>query len=485
MSQSKWLLNNTFHDELSGFYSHQTPTSIQNPQLVILNESLAETLNIPPKDWYSEHLLDILSGKSIPKGGQPIAQKYSGHQFGNYNPELGDGRGILLGEIVTQTGNKYDLHLKGAGQTPYSRFGDGRAVLRSSIREFLASEALHSLGIPTTRALAIVTSTEPVQREKTEYATTLLRVCESHIRFGHFENFFYLGQQDKLKQLLDYCIKYHFPEAQDSASPALHFFQQVVHSTAEMVAKWQAFGFAHGVMNTDNMSILGLTFDFGPYGFLDDYDPGFICNHSDHYGRYAFDQQPGVALWNLNALGHSLSNFLNPEQLKSALSEYEPALIGAYATLMRQKLGLSEGKKSDQTLLASLFTWMEKEKADYTSFFRNLSTFDEKQSTQSFCDDYIYREELQAWLNTYIARLSQEDTKTENRHETMLKKNPKFILRNYLAQNVIESAEKGDYTPLKTLHKILQNPYDTQSKYEDMSNPPPEWGKHLEISCSS
>ncbi len=274
--------------------------------------------------------LSLLGGHAVLADQQPMAMVYAGHQFGGYSAQLGDGRGLLLGQLNSPEGI-LDVHLKGAGKTPYSRFGDGRAVLRSSIREYLVSETMHGLNIPTSRTLNITASNEPVMHETVETAAMVTRIAKTHIRFGHFEYFHYTDQLDSLKKLADHVIEQFLPEYHNDPQRYYHLLCYSVHKTALMIAQWQSVGFAHGVMNTDNMSIIGETLDYGPYGFLDDYEPGFICNHSDHTGRYAFDQQPSIGLWNLNALAHALSSLNDDAQIQTALSQYEPTLVENFA----------------------------------------------------------------------------------------------------------------------------------------------------------
>ncbi|MDP2226039.1 MAG: YdiU family protein, partial [Moraxellaceae bacterium] len=321
-------------------FSRLAPTGLARPHLVAFNSDAAALIDLDPAEAMRPEFARYFGGQQLLPGSAPLAMKYTGHQFGSYNPELGDGRGLLLGEVMNGRGEHIDLHLKGAGQTPYSRFGDGRAVLRSCIREYLGSEAMHGLGIPTTRALCIIGSDEPVQREKTETAAMLLRMADTHIRFGHFEWLFHSGQHELLKAFTDKVIAWHFPAITASATPYRDFFAEVSRRTASLMAKWQLAGFAHGVMNTDNFSITGTTFDYGPYGFLDAYAPGFICNHSDHSGRYAWNQQPSIGLWNLNALAHALSGLIARDDLVAILQDYEPQLVRVYAEGLRAKLGL-------------------------------------------------------------------------------------------------------------------------------------------------
>ncbi|MDU4095457.1 MAG: YdiU family protein, partial [Pantoea sp.] len=399
--------------------------------------------------------------------------------------QLGDGRGILLGEQQLADGRKFDWHLKGAGLTPYSRMGDGRAVLRSTVREFLASEALHHLGIPTSRALTIVTSDEPVYRESKERGAMLLRVAESHARFGHFEHFFYNGQPEKVRQLADYLIHHHWPQLESETDRYLLWFSDVVERTARLIAAWQSVGFAHGVMNTDNMSVLGLTLDYGPYGFLDDYQPGFICNHSDYQGRYAFDNQPMIGLWNLNRLAHALSDLMTTEQLKQALSRYEPALMAAWGEKMRAKLGFLTPQAEDNELLTGLLALMSQEGSDYTRTFRMLSETQQQESRSPLRDEFIDRAAFDQWYLRYQQRLLKDGRSDTEREQQMKAANPAVILRNYLAQQAIEGAERDDITMLQHLHQALCNPFSDAPEYADLTRRPPDEGKKIEVSCSS
>jgi len=411
--------------------------------------------------------------------------KYTGHQFGVYNPDLGDGRGLLLGEVVNARSERWDLHLKGAGQTPYSRFGDGRAVLRSSIREYLGSEALHHLGIASTRALCIVGSDEPVQREKIERGAMILRLADSHIRFGHFEWLYHSKQHGLLKQLADYVVARHFPEYLGADKPYELFFAEVVRRTARLMAQWQLVGFAHGVMNTDNFSITGSTFDYGPYGFLDAYEPGFICNHTDQQGRYAWNRQPTVGLWNLNALAHGLTPLIGHDALVGILQGYEATLLETYAEGFHRKLGLRETRAEDQALTMGLLDLLMKNQVDYTRFFRALSHQPLAQEASPLRDDFLDRDGFDSWYGRYRERLLAENSEDGARQTLMLAANPKYILRNYLAQIAIDKAEAGDYSEVDRLLRLLRRPFAEQPDMESYAALPPDWGKHLEISCSS
>lgn len=476
--------DNSYSRELPGFYTRLRPTPLKGARLLYHSASLAAELELDDS-WFSGDKAKIWAGEQLLPGMDPLAQVYSGHQFGVWAGQLGDGRGILLGEQQLSDGRQLDWHLKGAGLTPYSRMGDGRAVLRSVVREFLASEALHHLGIASSRALTIVTSENPVFREQPERGAMLLRVAESHVRFGHFEHFYYRQQPEQIKQLADYVIARHWPDLSDEARPYLAWFTDVVARTARMIASWQTVGFAHGVMNTDNMSILGITMDYGPFGFLDDYQPDYICNHTDHQGRYAFDNQPAVAYWNLHRLGQSLSGLLTAAELQQALDAYEPALMAAYGQQMRAKLGFFTTDKQDNDLLTGLLSLMMKEKQDYTRTFRRLSETEQSSAHSPLRDDFVDRDAFDSWYAQYRTRLQQETIDDAQRQQAMKSVNPKLILRNYLAQQAIELAENDDISALHRLHLALQQPYADNAEYDDLAALPPDWGKHLEISCSS
>ncbi|HCI6900148.1 TPA: YdiU family protein [Klebsiella quasipneumoniae subsp. quasipneumoniae] len=472
-----------WRDELPDFYTSLSPTPLDNARLIWRNAPLAQQLGVPDALFAPESGAGVWGGEALLPGMSPLAQVYSGHQFGAWAGQLGDGRGILLGEQQLADGRRYDWHLKGAGLTPYSRMGDGRAVLRSTIRESLASEAMHALGIPTTRALAMVTSDTPVYRERVEPGAMLMRVAESHVRFGHFEHFYYRREPQKVQQLADYVIRHHWQQLQDEADKYLLWFRDVVTRTAQTIASWQTVGFAHGVMNTDNMSILGLTIDYGPYGFLDDFQPDFICNHSDYQGRYSFENQPAVGLWNLQRLAQSLSPFISAEALNAALDEYQHALLTAYGQRMRDKLGLFTQQKGDNDLLDGLFALMIRERSDYTRTFRLLSHSEQLSAASPLRDEFIDRTTFDSWFAGYRARLRDEQVEDAQRQQRMQGVNPALVLRNWLAQRAIEQAEAGDMGELERLHAALADPFTERE--DDYVRRPPDWGKRLEVSCSS
>jgi uncharacterized protein YdiU (UPF0061 family) len=478
--------DNRFAGLGDAFSASVLPEPINAPRVVIASEAAMALLDLAPSEVENPLFAEVFSGHKLWEDAEPRAMVYSGHQFGHYNPQLGDGRGLLLGEVVNDAGEHWDLHLKGAGQTPWSRMGDGRAVLRSSIREFLASEALHALGVPTTRALCVTASDTPVWRERQERAAMLLRLSPSHIRFGHFEYFYYTRQPELHKQLADHVLAAHFPECQAAEHPYLAMFRAVVERTADMIAKWQAYGFCHGVMNTDNMSILGITFDFGPFAFLDDFDARFICNHSDDQGRYAYSNQVPIAHWNLSALAQALTPLIEVDALRDTLALFLPLFQASYLDLMRRRLGWVTAEDEDQGLLERLLQLMQTGVVDYNLFFRRLGEQAPDLALQVVRDDFIDLAVFDEWAALYLARLARQPSEgAEERSERMNAVNPLYILRNYLAQKAIEAAEAGDYSEVRRLHQVLTRPFEAQPGMEAYAMRPPDWGKHLEISCSS
>ena len=477
----------TFKDRGDLHFSPVVPSRLDQPTKVSSNSLLATQLGIDPADLESQTMLDLVSGNFGTANIKPIALVYSGHQFGVWAGQLGDGRAMTLGELpVTGADGKtelWDIQLKGAGPTPYSRFADGRAVLRSSIREYLCSEAMHGLGIASTRALYLLDSKTRIYREDVESGAIVCRVARSHIRFGSFEHFHYRNQPEGVAALADYVIDRHFPEWAAEHNRYLKLFTQTVENTAKMIAQWQAVGFSHGVMNTDNMSILGDTLDYGPFGFLDSYNPNFICNHSDSHGRYSFKNQPSVGLWNLNALATSLMSLLSSDELIAVLKTYEPHYLTHYRALMAAKLGLLEYRDDDEQLLNSLLELLQKNAVDYSLFFRQLCTF--SATDQSVRDHFIDRDAFDLWAEQYLQRLVQQPLTDQQRCAKMLRTNPKYVLRNYMAQAAIEKAQRGDYSEVNLLLRVLQNPFDEHPEAEKYAGLPPDWADHISVSCSS
>jgi hypothetical protein len=480
--------NNTYTRLPSAFYAKLNPTPFtSSPHLVSVNSAAAELIDLDLREATRPEFAALFGGGMLAPGMDPLAMLYSGHQFGVYVPQLGDGRAILLGEATNARGERWDLHLKGAGMTPFSRDGDGRAVLRSTIREYLCSEAMHALGIPTTRALCIVGSDDKVYREQVETAATLLRMAPSHVRFGTFEIFYYRRQYDSLKVLADFVIESHFAHLRDATDQYARFFGEVVERTAKLIAGWQAVGWSHGVMNTDNMSIVGLTLDYGPFGFMDDYDAGFICNHSDHNGRYAFNQQPYIGLWNLSCLAQSLLPLSDKEALKAGLDSYTSTFEREYRAQMRSKFGLTQERGEDDELIREFLSLLQGSHADYTIVFRELGTFASQPGARNehLREHFLDRDRFDEWALRYRERLHVERSHDDERHQAMNRANPKYVLRNYLAQIAIEKAQQKDYSEVDRLLALLQHPYTEQPGMDAYAAPPPHWGKHLSVSCSS
>jgi uncharacterized protein YdiU (UPF0061 family) len=482
-------LSNSFARLPETFYSRVQPTPFEGAaELIHFNSAAAELLDLDPAVATDPLFPAIFSGAEPLPNGDPLAMLYAGHQFGHYVPQLGDGRAILLGETTNMRGEPWEIQLKGSGLTPYSRDGDGRAVLRSTIREYLCSEAMHALGIPTTRALCITGSHDEVYRERIESGAMLTRLAPSHVRFGSFEVFFYRNRHDALRKLADYIITQHYPELQDSAEPAAGLLQAVVDRTAHLLAQWQAVGFSHGVMNTDNMSVLGLTLDYGPFGFMEAYEPGFICNHSDHHGRYAFDQQPRVALFNLSCLAQALLPLLDVEAAQAALESFEPAFASHYDTLMAGKLGFSKSDAATRLLIQDLLQQMAHSRSDYTNTFRTLCDVERNSDSgmPALADHLVDRDRFSQWLRDYRARLATHALPDAERQAVMRRSNPKYILRNYLAQVAIDRATQAqDYTEIGRLFKLLQDPFTGQPGMERYAEPPPDWARGIQVSCSS
>lgn len=473
-------LHNAFATELPWACESVTPTPLHNARLLHLNRPLLEQLGLGAVDdatW-----LACCGNATLLPGMTPVAQVYAGHQFGHFVPQLGDGRAILLGQQQTPDGELWDLHLKGAGKTPFSRFGDGRAVLRSSIREYLASEALHALNIPTTRALVLVGSDEEVLRETVEPGATVLRTAPCHLRFGHIEYFAWSGQSQRIPPLLDYLKRHHYPGIEDNQA----LFHEVVGRTARLIARWQAAGFVHGVLNTDNMSLLGLTIDYGPFGFIDRYVPDFVCNHTDSVGRYALDQQPAVGYWNLQKLAQALADHLSPDALRQSLDTYQHTLMLEYSELMRRKLGLESWEEDDPTLFRQLFLLLAQDGVDYHLFLRLLARLPlHGDLPPSLAALLPASEAWSNWLSTYRQRLAREGSNDAKRAAEMEAINPKYVLRNALAQKVISAAEAGDMAPFEQFFEVLRHPFDEQPQAEALATPAPFWYQCTSLSCSS
>lgn len=468
-------------------------TPLPTPALVHFNHTLATELGIGEDP---AALTAILAGNQPWPDYPPLASVYAGHQFGVFVPQLGDGRALTIAEVHTPSGERRELQLKGAGQTPFSRGADGRAVLRSSIREYLASEAMHALGVPTTRCLSLVTSPQPVRRERIETAAVVCRVAPSFVRFGSFEFFYYRGAHEYLAPLAEHVITEHFPQfASIAAAPERYraWLTEVVERTARLMAHWQSLGFCHGVMNTDNFSILGLTLDYGPFGFLDAFNHQHICNHSDDQGRYAYNAQPEIGGWNCLRLLQACLPLLatdENEAEEAALAiyrHYSDTYAHAARQRWRDKLGLQKDEEDDPALVNRLLTLMQAGGSDFTRSFRALARIhsEENGPAHGVREDFADLAAFDAWVIDYRARLRREASDEATRMAAMQAVNPKYVLRNHLAQIAIAQAETGDYGEVERLLQVLARPFDEQPEFERYAAEPPAEYQHIAVSCSS
>ena len=496
-------------------YSHVTPTPVPAPMLLAWSDDLGTRLGIARPPLGPGVAADVFAGNRHLPGMRPYAARYGGHQFGHWADQLGDGRAITLGELRAPDGTSWELQLKGAGRTPYSRSADGRAVLRSSVREFLCSEAMHFLGVPTTRALSLVGTGEAVVRDMfydgrpaAEPGAIVCRVAPSFVRFGTFEIHAAHGEIDLLRRIADYTIASHYPDlGPPSAAAYLALFEEVCRRTAVLVAHWTRVGFVHGVLNTDNMSMLGLTIDYGPYGWLEGYDPTWTPNTTDAgMRRYRYGQQPNVAMWNLARLAEALAPLVDtPDQLHRGLEVYRDTFDRTYGAMLRDKLGLDELDTSgEDPLVAGLFGMLESEETDMTLFFRNLALVPLEADAAdedawlaplrcALYDERVlagpHRARVLAWLRDYATRVRAEGRPDAERITRMHRANPKYVFRNYLAQQAIDAAAQGDTSVIERLLRVLSRPYDDQPGEDDLAQRRPEWARHRAgcsmLSCSS
>jgi uncharacterized protein YdiU (UPF0061 family) len=460
----------------SRFFARVAPTPVARPALLAWNSELAELLGFsrePPGD----ELVAALAGNAILEGAEPIALAYAGHQFGGFVPQLGDGRAILLGEVVGKDGRRYDVQLKGAGPTPFSRRGDGRAALGPVLREYVLSEAMAALGVPTTRALAAVATGDLVRRERPLPGAVLTRVASSHMRIGTFEYFAARKDREALTLLVDYALARHYPQASLEAGPAVALLRSVIAAQASLVARWLSLGFVHGVMNTDNMSISGETLDYGPCAFLDAFDRSRTFSSIDQHGRYAFANQPGIAGWNLARLADTLVPLVDAdvaravERLNGCLEEFAPQFERAYESELRKKLGLAHEQAGDLELALDLLALMEADRVDYTLCFRRLGELSAGRDTLA----ELFRDQagLQRWALAYRARLADEGP-IEEVVARMQRANPAFIPRNHRIEQMIAAAEAGILAPFERLCRVLARPYDDQPEDAELALPPGE-----------
>ncbi|MEJ2650310.1 MAG: YdiU family protein [Gammaproteobacteria bacterium] len=476
------------------YHTRVDPTPLPAPRMVHFNSELGAELGIDVGEEAVARLTPILAGNQAWPDYAPLASVYGGHQFGAWVPRLGDGRALLIAEIRALHGGRAELQLKGSGQTPYSRGSDGRAVLRSSIREYLCSEAMYALGIPTTRCLSLVASPQPVLRETTESAAVVCRAAPSFVRFGHFEYFYHGDHHQYLGPLADHVIDGHFPHLSGRADRYAAWLKEVVERTARLMAQWQSVGFCHGVMNTDNFSILGLTLDYGPFGFMDAFRLHHVCNHSDYEGRYAYAAQPEIGQWNCSRLLQATLPLLAPRQEESAqiatdiYEGYAPAFSREALRCWTQKLGFGEVRDGDAELVGRFLTLLQRGKLDFTRSFRRLAEIrkDEDRPAAGMREERLDVEAFDAWVNDYRVRLQAEGNGDDAaRARRMNRVNPKYVLRNHLAQGAVAKAEAGDTGEIATLLQVLSRPYDEQPGMEAYAAEPSAELRHIEVGCSS
>ncbi len=471
-----------------GFYSQVDPRPLREPRLLHANPDAAALIGLDAGVLRTPGFLALCAGGGRLADVPPVATAYSGHQFGVWAGQLGDGRAHLLGDVQTP-GGSWEIQLKGSGRTPYSRMGDGWAVLRSSVREYLASEAMAGLGIPTTRALALAASDDPVVRETVETAAIVTRLAPSFVRFGHFEHWGHSHHEQKA--LLDYVVGHWYPGCRvmagsetDTPATACRLLAEVVRRTARLIAQWQLVGFCHGVMNTDNMSILGLTLDYGPFGFMDAFQANHVCNHSDTAGRYAWNAQPAVARWNLYRLAGSLLVLgCDAPALEASLAPFEAEFLAAYRAGLARKLGLNAWRPADAALEDDWWNLLHAQQADFTQAFRLLAGAD--LDADPWLALFADRAPARAWLDRYLARLSEQGGDAAARRAAMLRVNPLYVLRNHLAQRAIEAAQRGDAPEIDRLLVLLRDPYTERPGFESYACPPAAGEPAVAVSCSS
>ncbi|MZH05119.1 MAG: YdiU family protein [Nitrospinae bacterium] len=444
---------NRFIDLGPDFFQEKQPEPVTDPYLVDYSPSAGKLIDLPLE--IETGFLEKFSGNQPLEGAQPLAMAYSGHQFGSYNPRLGDGRGLLLGEVLNKENKSWDVHLKGAGPTRFARGFDGRATLKSSIREHLGSEALNGLGIPSTRSLAVIGIKEIIYREKPELAAILVRVADCHIRFGSFEFFHYTNQPKNVERLTDFAIQNYHNDLWNEPDRYRIFFRRVLTLTARLISKWQAVGFVHGVMNTDNMTITGTTFDYGPYGFMDGFNVNYTPNSSDVHRRYSFQQQPEIGFWNLNKLAETLVPLAGSKSLQEEIKQYQSLFNGFYREEMGRKLGLSILDADFGRLTQEMFQFLFDHKLDYTHFFRLLANFPERTGKSQFPPD------LHSWLDRYLKLCERESISHDERKKKMDEVNPKYILRSHLIQHALDRAIKDfDFSEITRLRVLMENPFE-------------------------
>ena len=478
---SKHIINfdNSYARLPQQFYMNQNPVPVSNPKSIKVNHKLSEKLGVDPNWLESNDGLQVIAGNKVPFGAEPIATVYAGHQFGGWNPQLGDGRAILLGEIITPNQERFDFQLKGSGPTPYSRGGDGRAPLGPILREYIVSEAMHNLGISTTRVLTVAKTGDPVYREENIPGAILIRIAKSHIRIGTFEFFSSHQDLESLKILAEHVINRHYPQAKEQQNPILCMLQFVIQRQANLIASWQAIGFIHGVMNTDNVLLSGETIDYGPCAFMDYFDPNAVYSFIDHHGRYCYGNQPSIGNWNLMQLVQALLPLIHSEREKAlelaqeAIDQYPSLYEGFYQENMCAKIGLKTKKNDDKQLVADLLNLMAEEGMDYTLTFRRLSDLVGEKRENHVGDLIDFPKSINIWIEQWQKRLAQERTAADSTQKEMYSLNPVFIPRNHLIENIIDQAVNHDnLTAFYELVDILEKPYVYDSQKKDFAIPP-------------
>ena len=471
---------NSYFDLGRGFYQSIRPTPVQNPELIIFNQALSDALGISETALGSPASVSVFAGNQIPEGAEPLAMAYSGHQFGHFNPQLGDGRANLLGQITCPAGSSVDIHMKGTGQTAYSRNGDGRAALGPVLREYIVSEAMARLGVPTTRALAAVTTGEDVARERLLPGGIITRVAASFVRIGTFQYFQTREELGGITRLADYVIEFHYPELKEAGNPYLALLDAVIEGQAALIAKWMQFGFIHGVMNTDNMSVTGETIDYGPCAFMDHYAHDRVYSSIDHQGRYAYSNQPNIGLWNLSRFAECLLPLIDEnadaavETARNSLERFISSYQEHWLSGMRAKLGLQQQRDEDRALIEELFAVMVDGRADFTLTFYRLSLLAMEAANADVVRTlFDHTAQIDQWLEKWRGRLRQEASDDDERKALMLRVNPVYIPRNHQIEAAIRAAEDyEDFSVFHSLHEVLQKPYELQNGKDDYMQPP-------------
>ncbi len=483
-SSSNWNLEQSYKELPKSFYSESLPQSVEDPRIVVYNNALAKTLGVDDLVKNETELVQVLAGNMIPKGSSPIAQAYAGHQFGHFT-KLGDGRALLLGEIVSSEGTRFDIQLKGAGRTTFSRQGDGRGTLHAMLREYLMSESMHALNIPSSRSLAVVSTGESVRREMHFPGGVLTRISDSHLRVGTFEYARQFLGKEGVQSILDYAIDRHFPKLRSTENLALSFLRKVQELQIDLIVNWMRVGFIHGVMNTDNMSIPGITIDYGPCAFINSYDPNTAFSSIDTQGRYRFNNQPKIAQWNISALAGSLLPLLNDNEkiaidmAEQVLNDFPVQYEKKWLEMMGHKIGLSKIKEADASLINDLLDWMKATASDYTNTFIDIQQND-------FSDSRYGQAPFLNWKSKWLQRLDQQEISKDAAKSLMYENNPLVIPRNHIVEDVLDkAANEGDYQPFNEFLEVLKSPYKNSESISSYQSPPDDGDLGYQTYCGT